>query len=117
VQGHIDGVGQVERIDVDGEWRTFWFAAPPELCRGMVSKGSIAVDGVSLTLVAVEAARFSVMLIPHTLQVTTLGVRTVGSRVNLETDILGKYVQRLLETGGSSGGLPGPLGRLPDARS
>lgn len=118
VQGHIDGVGQVERIDVDGEWRTFWFQAPPALCRGMVSKGSIAVDGVSLTLVAVEAGRFSVMLIPHTLQVTTLGVRRVGSRVNLETDILGKYVQRLLETGRVDAGPlgpPGPLGSKPDA--
>ena len=96
VQGHVDGQGQVAEILRDGEWITMWFEAPPNLTALMVPKGSIAVDGISLTLVNVEANRFSVALIPHTLEVTTLGQRQVGDVVNLETDILGKYVQKLL---------------------
>jgi riboflavin synthase len=96
VQGHIDGCGTVDRILHDGPWVTIWFRAPPELTRQMVSKGSVAVDGVSLTLVDVEAERFSVALIPHTLEVTTLGARREHDRVNIETDILAKYVQKLL---------------------
>jgi riboflavin synthase len=97
VQGHVDAVGTVEAIDRDGEWVTMWFRVPPQLTRQMVSKGSIAVDGVSLTLVAVESDRFSVALIPHTLEATTLGDRRVGDAVNIETDILGKYVQKLVD--------------------
>lgn len=97
VQGHVDGVGTVERIERDGEWIYQWFRVPDELTRQMVAKGSIAVDGVSLTLVDVERDRFSVALIPHTLDVTTLGRRSVGDAVNIETDILGKYVHKLLE--------------------
>jgi riboflavin synthase len=73
-----------------------WFQVPPELAKQMVSKGSVAVDGVSLTLVDVERERFSVALIPHTLEVTTLGLRRPGDAVNIETDILAKYVQKLL---------------------
>jgi riboflavin synthase len=95
VQGHIDGVGTVERILRDGPWVTIWFRALVELTGQMVSKGSVAVDGVSLTLVEVEAERFSVALIPHTLEVTTLGTRREHDRVNIETDILGKYVQKM----------------------
>ncbi len=96
VQGHIDGVGRVERVLPDGEWTTVWFACPPELSAQMVSKGSAAVDGVSLTLVDVEAGRFSVALIPHTLAHTTLGFKKPGDPVNLETDLLAKYVQKCL---------------------
>ncbi|MEX0700546.1 MAG: riboflavin synthase [Planctomycetales bacterium] len=96
VQGHIDGTGAIERIDRDGEWVTMWFRVPPALARQMVSKGSIAVDGVSLTLVEVDAERFSVALIPHTLDATTLGTRNVGDAANVETDILGKYVEKML---------------------
>ena len=96
VQGHIDGVGAVDAILHDGEWVTMWFRAPAALTRQMVSKGSIAVDGVSLTLVDVEAEQFSVALIPHTLEVTTLGRRKVGDPVNIETDIIGKYVEKLV---------------------
>jgi riboflavin synthase len=96
VQGHIDGYGTVDRIIPDGEWVTIWFQVPQELTRQMVSKGSVTVDGVSLTVVAVEPERFSVALIPHTLEVTSLGVRRVGDRVNIETDILAKYVEQLL---------------------
>jgi riboflavin synthase len=99
VQGHVDGVGHVDRTDRDGEWVTMWFRAPEPLTDQLVSKGSVAVDGVSLTVVNVERGRFSVALVPHTLEVTTLGIRKPGDSVNLETDILGKYVQKfLLET-------------------
>ena len=97
VTGHIDGVGTIdERLD-DGEWSTVWISAPRELLNQMASKGSVAVDGVSLTLVEVTDERFSVALIPHTLEVTTLGQRKLGDCVNLETDVLAKYVQRQLE--------------------
>jgi riboflavin synthase len=99
VQGHVDGIGHVERTDRDGEWVTMWFRAAEPLTSQLVSKGSVAVDGVSLTVVNVERGRFSVALVPHTLEVTTLGIRKPGDSVNLETDILGKYVQKfLLET-------------------
>jgi riboflavin synthase len=94
VQGHVDGVGRIERIASDGEWTTTWFSCPAELSAQMVSKGSVAVDGVSLTLVEVEDARFSVALIPHTLANTTLGFKRPGDPVNLETDLLAKYVQK-----------------------
>ena len=96
VQGHVDGVGQVERIEKTGEWVTIWFRVSESLSRMTVPKGSVAVDGVSLTVVDVEPGRFSVALIPHTLEVTTLGLRREGDMVNIETDILGKYVQKLL---------------------
>jgi riboflavin synthase len=96
VSGHIDAVGTVDRRVEDADWCTMWFRVPPALTRQMASKGSIAVDGVSLTLVDVEAERFSVALIPHTLSVTTLGRRQIGDRVNLETDILAKYVEQQL---------------------
>jgi riboflavin synthase len=96
VQGHIDGVGRIDRRVPDGEWETVWFACPAELAAQMVSKGSAAVDGVSLTLVDVEAERFSVALIPHTLANTTLGFKRPGDPVNLETDLLAKYVQKCL---------------------
>ena len=91
VQGHVDGLGTVDLVDRSGEWVTMWFRVPAELARQMVSKGSIAVDGVSLTVVDVEPERFSVALIPHTLEVTTLGSRSAGTTVNIETDILAKY--------------------------
>jgi riboflavin synthase len=98
VTGHIDGVGTVDARNEEGDWAKFWFRVPSELARQMASKGSVAVDGVSLTLVDVERDRFSVALIPHTLAVTTLGRRAVGDRVNIETDLLAKYVERQLRT-------------------
>ena len=98
VTGHIDAVGTVtERID-EGDWSKFYFRVPAELTRQMAAKASVAVDGVSLTLVDVERDRFSVALIPHTLAVTTLGRRAVGDRVNIETDLLAKYVERQLHS-------------------
>jgi riboflavin synthase len=97
VTGHIDAVGRLERREDDGPWCTLWFAVPAELTRQMASKGSITVDGVSLTLVEVMSDRFSVALIPHTLSATTLGALQVGDEVNLETDVLAKYVERQLQ--------------------
>lgn len=97
VSGHIDGVGHLlERRD-HGEWSDFFFQVPRPLAAQMATKGSIAVDGVSLTIVDSEPDRFSVALIPFTLAVTTLGRLQPGDKVNLETDILAKYVQRLVE--------------------
>ncbi len=98
VTGHIDAVGTLDARHDEGEWSTCWFRAPRELTRQVVSKGSIAVDGVSLTVVDVEAERFSVALIPHTLAATTLGRLTIGDPVNLETDLIAKYVARQLAT-------------------
>ena len=100
VSGHIDGVGQLDAREDAADWATLWFRVPQNLAAQMVSKGSVAVDGVSLTLVDVEDARFSVALIPHTLAVTTLGQRKVGDRVNLETDMLAKLVANHLARGG-----------------
>jgi riboflavin synthase len=97
VSGHIDGVGRLERRVDDGDWCRMWFAVPAELTRQMASKGSVAVDGVSLTLVDVEPNRFSVALIPHTLSMTTLGAIQPGDEVNIETDLLAKYVERQLQ--------------------
>ncbi len=96
VTGHIDGSGTLDDRRDEGQWSTLAFRAPRDLMRQMASKGSIAVDGVSLTLCEVTDERFSVMLIPHTLAVTTLGKLKPGDRVNLETDLLAKYVARQL---------------------
>ena len=96
VTGHIDGQGILDRRVDEGEWSYFYFKAPLSLLRQMASKGSITVDGVSLTLVDANDEFFSVALIPHTLSNTTLGGLQVGDQVNLETDILAKYVQRAL---------------------
>ena len=101
VTGHIDALATLDRRDDLGAWSMFWFRTSPQWTAQMVSKGSIAVDGVSLTLVDVEAERFSVALIPHTLEVTTLGQLRPGDAVNLETDLLAKYVQKQLAGGGS----------------
>ena len=96
VTGHIDGLGRVAERVPQGDWETVWFTVPSELAAQMVSKGSVAVDGVSLTLVDVTADRFSVALIPHTLAVTTLGRKRVGDVVNIETDLFGKYAWKYL---------------------
>jgi riboflavin synthase len=94
VQGHVDGVAEVvERKTVD-EWEFVRFAAGP-MMREIVPKGSVAVDGVSLTVVDATGDEFSVMLIPHTLRETTLGSRPVGSHVNIETDVLAKYLWKM----------------------
>jgi riboflavin synthase len=97
VQGHIDGLGRIVERQRSGEWETIWFACTADLAAQTVSKGSVAVDGVSLTVVDVTTDRFSVALIPHTLAVTTLGFKPVGASVNLETDILAKYVWKCVQ--------------------
>jgi riboflavin synthase len=96
VQGHVDGVGTVRAAHEDGFARAVTFAAPPEVLRYVVEKGSIAVDGVSLTVTAVDDESFSVGLIPETLERTTLGAAAPGTPVNLEVDVLAKYVERLV---------------------
>jgi riboflavin synthase len=103
VQGHVDGIGQiVERIpqaDRGSEpgWELVWFTCPPGLAGQLVAKGSVAVDGISLTVVDVASDRFSVALIPHTLKETTLGLKRSGAAVNIETDLIGKYVWMYLQ--------------------
>ena len=92
VLGHVDGTGIIEDIEKTLSETTIWIRLDKQLIKSVVSKGSIAIDGVSLTLVEVEDNRVSVSLIPHTLKVTTLGTKRRGDRVNIETDILGKYV-------------------------
>jgi riboflavin synthase len=96
VQGHVDGLGRIAQRIGQRDWELVWFRCPVELAAQMVPKGSVAVDGVSLTLVDVAGDRFSVALIPHTLANTTLGSKPVGASVNLETDLLGKYVWKCL---------------------
>jgi riboflavin synthase len=97
VAGHIDAQGTLLKRRDESDWSSMVFGAPPKLMRQMASKGSVAVDGVSLTLVDVEPNWFSVAVIPHTLKHTTLGGLKVGEQVNIETDLLAKYVERQLE--------------------
>ncbi len=97
VSGHIDGQAVLSKIDDLGDYQDYYFSISKELAAQMASKGSVAVDGVSLTLVRCDKDLFSVALIPYTLKVTTLGSRQIGDKVNIETDILAKYVQRLVE--------------------
>jgi riboflavin synthase len=99
VSGHVDGVGHIVSVSADGDSRRFVFEAPASLARFIASKGSIAVDGISLTVNEVDGARFGVNIIPHTLAVTTLGEARPGDRVNLEIDLLARYVARLMEHG------------------
>jgi riboflavin synthase len=96
VQGHVDGVGMVSAAEDDGFARVVTIEAPPELLRYVVEKGSIAVDGVSLTVSSVTADTFSVSLIPETLERTNLGAAAPGTPVNLEVDVLAKYVEKLV---------------------
>ena len=96
VQGHVDAVGRVRSVAPEGDGRRIWFDAPPEVLRYVVEKGSIAVAGTSLTIAGVDDAGFAVALIPHTLAATTLGALGPGDAVNLEADVLAKYVDRLL---------------------
>ena len=97
VTGHIDGVGELHLREDDDEWSICSFRVPRSLTTQMISKGSVAVDGVSLTLVEVQSEHFTVQLIPHTLSHTTLGDLSPGGRVNIETDILAKYVQKSIQ--------------------
>jgi len=99
VQGHVDGVGVVRSIVNEGASIRLWVDAPEGLRRYLAEKGSVAVDGVSLTVSGVDATGFEVVLIPHTLEVTLFGTRRPGDAMNLEADVIAKYVDRLLEVG------------------
>jgi riboflavin synthase len=95
VSGHVDGIAEVLTTGNDARSRRIEFAVPPPLARYIARKGSVTLDGVSLTVNDVDGAKFTVNLIPHTLEVTTLGTLAAGSRVNLEIDLLARYVERL----------------------
>lgn len=99
VSGHVDGVGRIAAIRPDGQSRRFTIEVPPELARYIAAKGSIAVDGISLTVNEVEKNGFGINIIPHTLTHTTLGSKKPGDRVNLEVDVVARYVARLMEFG------------------
>jgi len=99
VQGHVDGVGVIAAVEPEGQGKRMRLRVPDVLSRYVIEKGSITVDGVSLTVAAVEGQEVEVALIPHSLQVTTLGLRAVGEKVNLEVDLVAKYVEKLLKAG------------------
>jgi riboflavin synthase len=96
VQGHVDGVGTIRSVEAEGDGRRVWIDAPPAILRYAVDKGSIAVEGTSLTVADIDNEGFAVALVPHTLVATTLGDAAPGDTVNLEVDVLAKYVERLL---------------------
>ena len=96
VQGHVDAVGAVRSIALEPEGARMWFDAPPEVLRYCVEKGSVAVSGVALTITTLDDDGFEVALVPHTLAATTLGSVRPGDEINLEADVLAKYVERLL---------------------
>jgi riboflavin synthase len=96
VQGHVDGVGTVRSVEPEGEGRRVWIDTDPSLLHYLVDKGSVTVEGVSLTVAGLDERGFAVALVQHTLEVTTLGGLEPGDTVNLEADVLAKYVERLL---------------------
>jgi riboflavin synthase len=102
VAGHVDGVGCIVDMRDDGESRRFTVEAPAELAHYIAPKGSVALDGISLTVNEVSANRFGINIIPHTLTHTTLGARKPGDRVNLEVDLIARYVARLLDRDGAA---------------
>jgi riboflavin synthase len=97
VQGHVDGVGRVRALEIEGDGCRLEIEAPPELMRYLVEKGSVAVEGVALTIAALDDEGFASALVPHTLAATTLGTLSADDEVNVEVDVLAKYVERLLE--------------------
>lgn len=110
VSGHIDGVGTIAAMKEEGNAILLTVRAGAEILRYIVEKGSIALDGISLTVARVSAADFTVSLIPHTREVTNLREKRIGSRLNIETDILGKYVEKLFPGARASGGDAAPKG-------
>jgi riboflavin synthase len=99
VSGHVDGVGKIVSIEPEGDSRLFTFEVEPEQARYLVEKGSVAVDGISLTVFGVKGTRFTCALIPHTLKMTTLGSKRPGDAVNIESDLLAKYIERFVTQG------------------
>ena len=102
VQGHVDGVGQIARKEMGTTGGEIAIETSPDITSQMIPKGSVAIDGISLTIVELTSRSFSIAVIPHTLSITTLGLKDVGDKVNLEVDMLGKWVRRILE--GDEGG-------------
>lgn len=109
VQGHVEGVGTIQQIISEGNARVYRIQAPGELLRYIVEKGSIAVDGISLTVTETDDSGFGVSLIPHTAKMTTLGYKSAGDAVNLETDILARYVEKMLGIDKKGNGFAGRL--------
>jgi riboflavin synthase len=103
VAGHVDGVGRLVSVKPEGDSRLCTFEAPAGESRYIVEKGSVAVDGVSLTVFGVRGARFTCALVPHTLKKTTLGLKRPGAAVNFESDMFGKYVEKLIARPGGNG--------------
>jgi riboflavin synthase len=104
VQGHVDGVGRVQSVEAEGEGLRVFVEAANDVLRYCVEKGSVTLDGVSLTVAEVADDAFAVALVPHTIEVTTLSELAPGREVNIEVDVLAKYVERVLEWGRSRGG-------------
>ena len=111
VTGHVDGIGWLRAREQDGNAIYLTVEAPDDIMRYCVSKGSMTIDGISLTVNAVKGPSFSVAIIPHTAKVTTIGLKQIGDSVNLEADLIGKYVERLLQ---ASGTLPTPQAPIID---
>lgn len=109
VTGHVDGVGVIQHRHQDGNAIYFTIEAAEDILRYCIQKGSLTVDGISLTINDVSGKTLTVAVIPHTAQVTTIGLKQVGDRVNLETDLVGKYVERLLEMSGHVSSKPSPV--------
>lgn len=109
VTGHVDGVGTIRRREQDGNAIQFTVEVPDEIAKYCVKKGSITVEGISLTINDVSDNSFAVAIIPHTAKVTTMGLKQVGDAVNLETDLIGKYVERLLHASGKISAKPNPV--------
>jgi riboflavin synthase len=109
VSGHVDGVGTVKSIQPEGDSFLYTFTVPPELGRYLIEKGSVAVDGISLTVFHCRPTEFTCAIIPHTHHVTTLHTRKPGDRVNIENDMQGKYIEKFMQEA-----LPGPLQALRD---
>ncbi|HNP60026.1 MAG TPA: riboflavin synthase [Nitrospirales bacterium] len=109
VTGHVDGIGLLRARQQDGNSIQLTIEAPEEIMRYCVAKGSITVDGISLTINAVSERSIAVAIIPHTAKVTTMGLKQIGDTVNLESDLIGKYVERLLQTSGMLPAKPAPM--------
>jgi riboflavin synthase len=112
VSGHVDGTGEIEEVAAEGNSFLYRFAVPREIGRYLIEKGSVAVDGISLTVAACRDRAFSVSVIPHTAEKTTLGKKKVGDRVNLENDVIAKYVEKFV---GQTGGTAQPTTRIDAA--
>ena len=104
VQGHVDGVGRIEGVEKQGEFTVWTFWAPPEVAPYLIPKGSVTIDGISLTVVSPSAETFSVAVIPTTLQETKLGSKRAGEAVNMEADVFGKHIYHYLKQGASQQG-------------